>query len=134
MNVVKYELDPCGQGTGYIVKDRKPLITICAFINGCYCEYQDVTKLDARLDIVVNIESLGILEREHVLLKLNDDYRIGNMLKYLGIIKESVNRLGHPLYILENVKKEYVVDLYWYMDDLYSGAIESYVVNKKVGE
>ena len=133
MEVLRFELDIRCDAIGYINDEpyyTSPKIRVVAFLNdGARFDYRycpDITKLNARFDIVVDIEHLGHEIREYVLLELNDNNRMGGMLAQLGIIKASINRLGSALYMLEDVKKEYIHDLYFYIHDLYSDAISEF--------
>lgn len=86
----------------------------------------EIDRLNGNFVIAISIEHLSPEIRKFVLLELNDDFKIGSLLWHLGIAKENHIRLGDSLYIIDNVEKEYVYDLYFYLKDLYYEAIEKY--------
>ncbi|WP_346867357.1 MULTISPECIES: hypothetical protein [unclassified Clostridium] len=131
MITASYELDLQGYNSGILINDFDEkvnhYIKITAFDrNGILQSYQDLNEVNGRLDIVVSTEHLQAELREFILLKLNDDYRLGNLLQYLGIVKSCSNRLGSGLYILENVELEFLQPLYCYLDSVYIDAIDTF--------
>lgn len=86
----------------------------------------EIASLNGSFNIYISIDHLSSEIQKFVLLELNDDFKLGSLLGFLGIIKSSGERLGDTIYVLEDVKKEYVYDLYFYLLDSYYKAIEKY--------